>query len=81
MSDFRAKIIAELDTKKIPSSIKNIEKQKITLMNFTLDTKGLPSEIQASLDKHKFTINLDGIKSKILILQLVAQRNLLMKFS
>ncbi len=64
MSDFRAKIIAELDTKKIPSSIKNIEKQKITLRNFTLDTKGLPSEIQASLDKHKFTINLDGIKSK-----------------
>ena len=42
MSDFRAKIVAELDTSKIPSSIKSIEKQKITLRNFTLDTKGLP---------------------------------------
>lgn len=63
MSDFRAKIVAELDTSKIPSSIKNIEKQKITLRNFTLDTKGLPSQIQASLDKHKFTIKLDGIKT------------------
>lgn len=63
MSDFRAKIVAELDTSKIPSSIKSIEKQKITLRNFTLDTKGLPSQIQASLDKHKFTIKLDGIKT------------------
>lgn len=63
MSDFRARIVAELDTSKIPSSIKNIEKQKITLRNFTLDTKGLPSQIQASLDKHKFTIKLDGIKT------------------
>lgn len=63
MSDFRARIVAELDTSKIPSSIKKIEKQNITLRNFSLDTKGLPSQIQASLDKHKFTIKLDGIKT------------------
>lgn len=63
MSDFRARIVAELDTSKIPSSIKEIEKQNITLRNFRLDTKGLPSQIQASLDKHKFTIKLDGIKT------------------
>lgn len=63
MSDFKARIVAELDTSKIPSSIKKIEKQNITLRNFSLDTKGLPSQIQASLDKHKFTIKLDGIKT------------------
>lgn len=81
MSDFRARIVAELDTSKIPSSIKKIEKQNITLRNFSLDTKGLPSQIQASLDKHKFTIKLDGLKHLILILQPVELRNLLMIFS
>lgn len=63
MSNFSANIQAILDTTKIPSQIKNIEKSTtITLRKFTLDTTGLPSQIQASLDKHKFTINLDGIK-------------------
>ena len=37
MSDFRARIVAELDTSKIPSSIKKIEKEKIVLNNFTLN--------------------------------------------
>lgn len=63
MSDFSAKILAQLDTSKIPSQVKGIEKStKITLSKITLDTKSLPSQIQASLDGHKFKISLDGIK-------------------
>ena len=63
MSDFSAKILAQLDTSKIPSQVKGIEKStKITLSKFTLYTKSLPSQIQASLDGHKFKISLDGIK-------------------
>lgn len=62
MDDFRAKILAELDLTKIPSQLKQIEKHKIELSNFALNTKLLPSQIQASLDNHKFQINLDGIK-------------------
>ena len=63
MSNFTAKIVAMLDTSKIPSEIAKIEKQTVTLSNFKLDTSGLPSDIQASLDKHKFKISLDGIKT------------------
>lgn len=62
MSDFSAKIRAILDTKDVPRQLKGIEKNVVTLKHFKLDTFGLPSEIQASLDKHKFKISLDGIK-------------------
>ncbi len=62
MSDFSAKIRAILYTKDVPRQLKSIEKNVITLKHFRLDTSGLPSEIQASLDKHKFKISLDGIK-------------------
>lgn len=61
MSDFSARIRAILDTKDLPQQLKNIEKNVITLRHFKLDTSNLPSEIQASLGKHKFKINLDGI--------------------
>lgn len=63
MSNFSANIQAILDTSKIPSQIKNIEKNQVVLNNFKLNTNGLSSQIQASLDKHKFTIKLDGIKT------------------
>ena len=56
MSDFTARIQAILDTKKIPSQIKSLEKDlkvDVTIKKFVLDTKGLPSQIQASLDNHK----------------------------
>lgn len=58
MSDFRARIVAELDTSKIPQSLKKIEKQQVVLSNFKLDTNGLISSIQSELSKHKFTINI-----------------------
>ena len=66
MSDFTARIQAILDTKKIPSQLKSLEKDlkfNATIKKFVLDTKGLPSQIQASLDNHKFKISLDGIKT------------------
>lgn len=63
MSDFSAKIKAILDTKDIPQQLKGIENNVVTLKHFKLDTSSLPSEIQASLDKHKFKINIDGIKA------------------
>ena len=62
MSDFRAKIIADLDTSKIPGQLSKIEKQKITLSNFTLNTKGLASKIQAALSGQQFTLNLTNVK-------------------
>lgn len=62
MSDFRAKIIAELDTSKIPSSISKIEKQKISLNNFTLNTSGLGTKIQQALNSQQFTLNLTNVK-------------------
>lgn len=63
MSDFRARIVAELDTKKIPSQLAKISKDNtLVLSKIRLDTRSLPSQIQASLDNHRFTISLDGIK-------------------
>lgn len=62
MSDFRARIIAELDTSKIPSSISKIEKEKIVLNNFTLNTKGLGTKIQQALNNQQFTLNLTNVK-------------------
>lgn len=61
--NFKAHIVAELDTSKIPSQIKSkIESQKIVFNNFTLDTKGLGTKIQKALDGHKFTLNLTNVK-------------------
>ena len=62
-SDFRARIVAELDTSKIPKSIKEIEKQQVILSNFKLNTSNFASQIQSELNKHKFTINIDTTKS------------------
>ena len=68
MSDFTAKFQAILDTSKIPSQIASIENTPITLRRvslsrITLDTHNLPNQIQGSLDRHRFTIRLDGIRA------------------
>ena len=70
MSNFRARFVAELDTKKIDGDIKKINKKKVALENVTLNTKGLSAKIQAALNKHQFTLNLtnvrvDNLSSKI----------------
>lgn len=64
MSDFNARIKAELDLTQFSSQIAELSKQEFSLRKFKLDTSGLPSQIQGSLDKHKFTITLDAIKMK-----------------
>lgn len=66
MSDFTAKIIAQLDTSKIPSQIAKIGKNPIDLSNVRIknakmDTNGLASQVQAALNQHKFTLNLGKI--------------------
>lgn len=63
MSDFRARILAELDASQIPSQLQKVSRDNtLVLSKIRLDTRGLPSQIQASLDNHRFTISLDGIK-------------------
>lgn len=73
MSDIRARIVAELDTSKIPSSIKKIEKERIVLNNFTLNTKGLGAKIQQALNGQKFTLNLTNVKVDNLSTQITGQ--------
>jgi TP901 family phage tail tape measure protein len=73
MSDFRVRIVAELDTSKIPSSIRKIEKEKIVLNNFTLNTKGLGVKIQQALNGQKFTLNLTNVKVDNLSTQIAGQ--------
>lgn len=73
MSDFRARIVAELDTSKIPSSIKKIEKERIVLNNFTLNTKGLGAKIQQALNGQKFTLNLTNVKVDNISTQITGQ--------
>lgn len=73
MSDFRARIVAELDTSKIPTSIKNIEKERIVLNNFTLNTKGLGAKIQQALNGQQFTLNLTNVKVDNLSTQITGQ--------
>lgn len=64
MSDFKVRVKAELDTNSFSKQLKKVGRDStVILKRFKLDTSTLPSEIQASLDKHKFKINLDGIKS------------------
>ena len=70
MSNFRARFVAELDTKKIDKDIKKINSKKVSLQNVTLNTKGLSVKIQEALNKHQFTLNLtnvrvDNLSSKI----------------
>ena len=66
MSDFTAKIIAQLDTSKIPSQIAQIGKKGIDLSNVRIknaqmDTKGLTAQVQAALNKQSFSINLGKV--------------------
>lgn len=62
MSNFRARFVAELDTKKIDKQIKDIDKKKVILQNITLNTKGLSAKIQEALNKYQFTLNLTNVK-------------------
>lgn len=66
MSDFTAKIIAQLDTSKIPSQIAQIGKQGINLSNVKINnvqmnTSQLVSQVQSALNSKKFTINISNV--------------------
>ena len=62
MSDFLARVTAEFDESSLSTLEGKLSKLKARISNFELDTKGLPSQIDAELEKHKFTIHLNGIK-------------------
>lgn len=61
MSNFSAEIQAKLNTSGIADEIKKIENNKINFKNISLDTTKLVSDIQAALNKNRFTINLDKV--------------------
>lgn len=61
MSNFSAEIQAKLNTNGIADEIKKIENNKINFKNISLDTTKLVSDIQAALNKNRFTINLDKV--------------------
>ena len=66
MSDFTARIIAELDTSKIPGQISSISKTPVNLNNVVIknvhmDTSNLVSQVQAALSSQKFTVNLGKV--------------------
>ena len=70
MSTFTAKIIAELDTSKIPSAIEKIKQQKVALQNVQVNkvelsqnaTSTLASQVQNALNAKNFTVNINGVK-------------------
>lgn len=70
MSTFTAKIIAELDTSKIPSAIEKIKQQKVALQNIQVNkvelsqnaTSTLASQVQNALNAKNFTVNINGVK-------------------
>lgn len=61
MSNFSAEIQAKLNINSIAGEIKKIENNKINFQNISLDTNKLVSDIQAALNKNRFTINLDKV--------------------
>lgn len=61
MDNFTAKVLAELDTSKIPEQIKGMQtNQKIVLNNIDVNTKAITSKIQSALNAQKFTINVQA---------------------
>lgn len=56
--DFRASILAQLNTQNIPNEIKAIENNRINFSNITLDRASLINSIQSILDNHQFNINI-----------------------
>jgi len=62
MSDFRARIIAELDTSRVDKNLKTIEGKKVLLNNISINTAGLSKKIQEALNGHQFTLNLTNVK-------------------
>lgn len=63
MSDFIARIIADLDTSKVSNAFKAIQNTKITLDNIKLGSSAL-SNLQKQFKNIKFNIDIDGDGTK-----------------
>ena len=59
-SDFRALILAHLDTKNIPNEIKQIENTQINLSNIKFDKSKLINSIQSALNGYQFNIKFNS---------------------
>lgn len=59
--DFRASILAQLDTSNIQKDIDAIGKRNIKFGNISFDTTQLVNSIQAALSNHRFNINLGNV--------------------
>lgn len=59
--DFRASILAQLDTSNIQKEIDAIGKRNIKFSNVSFDTTQLTNSIQAALSNHRFNINLGNV--------------------
>lgn len=59
--DFRASILAQLDTSSIQKDIDAIGKRNIKFNNISFDTTQLVNSIQAALSNHKFNVNLGNV--------------------
>ena len=60
MSEFVAKVTAELDTSKAQSDLQALSNTAITLNNIKPNTSSLVSAIQSALNQHSFSINING---------------------
>ncbi|MBQ2176862.1 MAG: phage tail tape measure protein [Alphaproteobacteria bacterium] len=59
--DFRASILAHLDTSNIQREIDDIGNKTITFRNLSFDRSSLINAIQSALDNHRFNINIGNI--------------------
>jgi hypothetical protein len=59
--DFRASILAQLDTSNIQKDIDAIGKRNIKFNDISFDTTQLVNSIQAALSNHRFNVNLGNV--------------------
>ena len=59
--DFRASILAQLDTRNIQRDIDNIGRRNIRFSNISFDTTQLINTVQAALNNHRFNVNLGNV--------------------
>ena len=59
--DFRASILAQLDTSNIQRGIDDIGNRTITFRNLSFDRNSLINAVQSALDNHRFNINIGNI--------------------
>lgn len=62
MSDFIAKVVAELDTSQIEGKIKALGGQQITFNNIRFDVSAITSQLESAIGKHRFEFKMDTSK-------------------